>query len=446
MFRIFFIIISLALSLVSIKSLAIEVNDLYRVVVTVDDQTPAQRKQAITTALQGVFLKVGGKKSVLQNNLLLRAIKKPNKYINKYRYQRKNDELSIVVSFNEDKVNELFKQADLSLWGSLRPQVLLWLIDEQGLRRHIVAYDEDTLIPNTINNFSTQRGLPILMPLMDLTDNEQVVLSDLWGYFPDEVQQASQRYFADTVIVMRVSDSSLVDYEDKQLAKTVNDNTCGIHCLENEIKTPKALDWKVYTQGALYIQRYKGDDKTALITQGLSDITELIYQTYALSTTANNDFVIEVDNVTSLKNDKHVFDFLTDLSGVNAVKLISAQGNVRRYQLDLASSQASFLSALKLNDKLTQQHTEQNSIPNMNAYGVENIVADGAYSTMKVIVLGVDESSEDQNHLQDVGKTVDGIESKMTDTKTSTDIDPVIEKPAPLTITPNVPVFYWEKG
>ncbi|TYK66171.1 DUF2066 domain-containing protein [Colwellia echini] len=355
MFKFPFLLFLLCFLLSSVKAVALEVNDLYQVTVVVDSQSSEQRELAISSALQGVFLKIGGKESILQNNVLVKAQNRASSYVNQYRYQRVDNQLSLVVSFNEKKVNALFKQADLALWGSLRPQVLLWLIDEQGDSRTIIAYDSEAIIPTSVTDFSKQRGLPIVMPLMDFDDSVQISESDLWGYMPEQIQQASSRYFADMVIVMRVSDSTLVSDEAKKMAETQNNISCGLLCQDQVVVTPKALDWKMYTQGALYTQQYQGVDTVTLINQGLSDITELVYQSYALSANTENDFVIEVNKVASLKDDTQLFDFLANLSAVKAVTLISAQGDVRRFQLELLGSEQSFIASLKLNDKLTQQ-------------------------------------------------------------------------------------------
>ena len=470
MFRFPFVLIFLIFTLFSANLPALEVDDLYQANVVVDSQGRVQREQAIKQALQGVFLKVGGKKSVLTHKVLRQAQKRASRYVSQYRYQRQGDELSLVVSFNEDKVNQLFKDANLALWGSLRPQVLLWLIDEQGVSRTMVASDADTDIPASVNDFSIQRGLPIIMPLMDLTDSEQVVLSDFWGYFQEQIQQASLRYFADTVVVMRVSDSSLVNEEDKVNTSDLADNiSCGLLCQPEEVASAKVLDWRVYTQGTLYTQKYQGVNKVALINQGLSDITELIYQSYALLTSAENDFIIEVKNVTSLKNDTQLFDFLVDLSAVKRVTLISAQGNVRRYNLDLLGSKASFLASLKLNDKLTQQLDNQ---------------LDGLYhrqqfnNQVKITVLGELELAEqniaeqnttaqntssnagtmsDDAALDDAQAYLNGNKTVLND-KNIVVTNPTIEltksdplqttlavKPQ-LAIAPLIPVFYWEQG
>jgi len=507
MFRSPFVVILLISSLFSVKLAALEVNDLYQASVDVDSQARDLREQAIKSALSGVFLKVGGKKSVLSHEVLIKATKRASRYVSQYRYQRKDDQLSIVVSFNEGQINQLFEQANLALWGSLRPQVLLWLIDEQGASRSIVASTADSILPESISDFSTQRGLPIIMPLMDLTDNEQVAINDFWQYFPEQVQQASMRYFADTVVVMRLSDSSLLMQENEfsdsnsttnlsnssdnnqALSDTpvgsTEDNTadntvCEPLCEQEELDIPRVLDWRVYTQGAIYTQQYQGLNKVDLINQGLSDITELIYQSYASLASTERDFIIDVKNVTSLREDSKLFDFLSDLSGVKTITLTSAKGDVRRFKLDLTGSKASLLASLKLNKKLTQQIAPQlddlskeQQLSNTEDLGTE--LDQLMHHGIKVIVLGEDNRSAkqaDENAQSNIqndkantdevnqliikdGVAIDSegnIAAGNTNSLSSDEllIDgslPVLPEVKPLLkIVPIIPVFYWEQG
>jgi hypothetical protein len=483
-------------SLFSVKLAALEVNDLYQASVVVDSQARDQRKQAIKSALKGVFLKVGGKKTVLSHEVLIKATKRANRYVSQYRYQRKDDQLSIVVSFNEDQINQLFEQANLALWGSLRPQVLLWLVDEQGASRTIVSSTADSIIPESINDFSVQRGLPIIMPLMDLTDNEQVFVSDFWQYFPEQVQQASSRYFADTVVVMRLSDSTLIpevnSIADSEMSDNISnlnsdsqvvslaplDNSvCDLLCEQQKTEIPRVLDWRVYTQGVIYTQRYEGLDKVSLINQGLSDITALIYQSYALLASAEHDFIIDVRNVTSLREDSKLFNFLSDLSGVKTVTLTQAQGDARRFNLALTGSRASLLASLKLNNKLTQKMAPQldylSEDQRFNHLGaIDTDFSELTHHGIKVIVLGENDTKENkaddnaqQNTQGDMLNSDDISQSLITDTDTpATDlgassnsrpssglsIDELLtvlpEGKPQLKVIPNIPVFYWEQG
>ena len=213
-----------------------------------------------------------------------------------------------------------------------------------------------------------------------------------------------------------------------------------------------------------------------MIAQGLSDITELIYQSYALSTTAENDFIIEVNNVTSLKSDMQLFNFLIDLSAVKALTLISAQGDVRQFKLDLIGSKASFLASLKLNNKLTQQldsqldgfsYAQQFNVQQFNTHNRAG--ADFNNDTndqVKIIVLGADDINKDElntskadvknkesqldNSTLVTNPTVEdsnNVNANAADELTKNDQLPILtETKPPLTIVPKMPVFYWEQG
>jgi len=247
----------------------------------------------------------------------------------------------------------------LPLWGSLRPQILLWLVDEQGLVRRIMSNSSASNLPFMVNEFSAQRGLPIMMPLMDLTDANQIKLSDVWGRFQQPVKDASSRYFAEAIVIMRISNSSLVtsDHNDEENIASID---CGLLCAQPQQEEQSyvldwsLLDWSLIKGQQRFSQLYQGNTPQVLLQKGLADITELIYQRYALSTTSQNDYVIEVANVDSLATYVEVFDFLNKLSSVKSVTLLSAKADARRFNLQLLGSTEALLASLKLNKKLTQ--------------------------------------------------------------------------------------------
>lgn len=353
---------------------AVEVNDLYQASVAISSQTNRDRAVALKKALAAVMLKVGGDKSVLENKIIKKALKNHQQYLTQYRYQYKTirvdqtikkvkltntKQLFLLASFNEEKINDLFQQANLALWGSLRPQVLLWLVDEQGFSRTIMSNSTDSTLPYIVNEFSAQRGLPIMMPLMDLTDASQINVSDIWGRFEQPIRDFSARYFAEAIVVIRISNSSLKGVE--AATDEVNDNTseqsksCGLLCIDQQEKPQDyVLDWSLITSQQTFSQRYQGNERQVLLQQGLADITDVIYQHYALATTSDTDFVLEVANVDSLSTYVHVFNFLNNLSSVNHVTLLSANGETRRFQLQLLGSTESLLASLKLNKQLKQ--------------------------------------------------------------------------------------------
>ncbi|SEL04364.1 hypothetical protein SAMN05216262_10543 [Colwellia chukchiensis] len=324
---------------------AIEVVNLYSAEVVVASQSASDRNQALQSALRAVFIKVGGKE--INHPLFNQAIKNYQKYVTKYQFIRKNNKPLLKVAFDEGKVNRLFQDSDLAIWGRLRPQVMVWLVEEDGLNRRIIASSSHSPLPELINNFSQSRGLPVVMPLMDLTDINAITLSDIWGRFPQAIAQASVRYGAEAAVVIRVSNSSIIANE----ALTAD---CPL-CQQN----PLALDWSLMTDvqnehRQTFSAQYQGDNASKLLTSALNDITDIIYQQYALSTTKSNEFDIEVANITTLETLMAVTQFLQELSAVQSVQLVSAQGNSRRFKLSLIGSKQAFFDSLKLSGQLNR--------------------------------------------------------------------------------------------
>ncbi|MBA6297137.1 DUF2066 domain-containing protein [Colwellia sp. MB02u-9] len=342
MFRNYLIFLCLVLPL---KISAIEVENLYSAKVAVASQSNGDRNQALKNALRAILVKVGG--NDIDHPLITKAINNYSMYVTQYQYIRTNNKVLLNVSFNEAKINQLFKASDLPIWGQLRPQVMVWLVEEDGFKRKIISATSNSLLPRVIDDFSQLRGLPLVMPIMDLTDLNALTLTDVWGRFSKPVAQASARYMAEAVVVIRVSNSSLVADQ--------NDLLDCPQCQVNSL----AVDWSLMTDPQnehvqMFSEQYLGNNVDELLSAALSDITDIIYQQYALSTTNSHEFEIDVANIASLVDLIAVSDFLAELSAVQSVQLVSAKGTNRRFKLSLIGSQQALLASLKLSEQLNR--------------------------------------------------------------------------------------------
>ncbi len=336
--------------------LAVEVSSLYQGKVEIENQSIANRRKAIKAALSVVMVKVGGTQKILAKPEVRKAINNYNLYLSQYQYE--TDEQGVLylqAQFNESKVNKVFQSHNLPLWGSLRPQTLIWLVEEDMLSRKVVSSMSSSQLPTVIQKSSQTRGLPVIMPLMDLEDSQNIALSDVWGKFYQPLSQASQRYDAESIVVMRLSNASLVSSEEFQHNKNeqvvVN---CGLLCRNGKDKIYYTLDWSFVNDKNSLSKQYTGVDKTFLIKEALDDITEQTYEKYALLTSEKQKFTIEVANVNSIETYMEIFRFLDNLSNVRGVTLNEAEGIKRIFKLDIIGSEEAFLQALALNNELQQ--------------------------------------------------------------------------------------------
>lgn len=325
---------------------AVEVSDLYVTKLVVNSKSDTDKKRVLKASFAEIILKVSGQESALKNNLIKKAHRTYYQYYTQFRYQKSEDKTLLVVTFDENKINTLLAQASLPIWGRLRPKVLIWFVNETGLSREVISETSMNYIPKSVHQFSEQRGVPMVLPLMDLTDSENIYTSDIWGRFTYPIEDASARYEAERIVVIRLSDSSLLPQNEKDTSE------CRAPCDNSNY----ALDWRFISSNVALSQgqTYTGKEPNKLLDQALIDITQQIYQRYAMVDNEQQHLLIDVVNIDSLKANIDVMDFLDDLSMVSSVTLKQVKGNQRRFNLTLRSNPDAFLATLKLHKALSQ--------------------------------------------------------------------------------------------
>jgi len=340
-------LIVLYLIFVSLPAQSVEVKDLYLAKVAVPSQSQSARDRAIKEAFKTVLVKVGGKPAILEEPYIKSSLAKYRQFVVAYRYEKKMSQLELVVTFDEQKVNNLFMEGEISIWGSLRPQVVVWLLYEEGISRRVLADNETHELVDTVKSFSANRGLPIVMPLMDLTDSQQISMPDLWGRFYSPIYYASQRYHAENIVVVRI-----VDETSHGQAMTDAQLTCEPIC-----KKSYHLDWQfIMEEGAEIIgNQYQGSTLPALLELALSDFTDVIYQDYAINVNAEQTLLVDIVDASSLAETKKVSEYLANLSVVQDVTLVNVTERVRQFELKLRGTKAAFIASLALDNALQQR-------------------------------------------------------------------------------------------
>ncbi|MGY8838365.1 MAG: DUF2066 domain-containing protein [Enterobacterales bacterium] len=184
---------------------AVEVTDLYQDILKVDDKTRDTRLAASRKALLNVLVKVSGDETADQNKLAQQRTKDISDYMLKFEYdERANGQLKLVVKFEARKINALIKELNLPLWGVQRPLVAIWLGIEDNWRRELVTQESYPQLEQLIYDKAGRRGLPVVVPLLDLQDRRLVGIPEVWGNFSEPVEEASRRYSAERSITARM--------------------------------------------------------------------------------------------------------------------------------------------------------------------------------------------------------------------------------------------------
>jgi hypothetical protein len=192
-----------------------QVSGLYEARVPVESQARDARDVALKTALHQVLVRVTGRRNVLAMSAdLEQQLDKAPRFVQQFRYQSreavKEGEPSelLWVRFDKRAVDQVLREHRLPVWGSTRPATLVWLVIDDRRTRELLSNDMQTPARQVLMEQASLRGIPLRLPLMDLTDRSAVSISDVWGNFEDNLLQASKRYDAEAVLAGRVAKTS----------------------------------------------------------------------------------------------------------------------------------------------------------------------------------------------------------------------------------------------
>jgi len=319
---------------------AAEEVDLFTAKAVAQSKSTTDRNKALRAAFESVLIKVAGKSDVLDAKPLKTAMRNYRNYVANYRYQTIAQQLHIVASFNEQKVSQLFIANNIPIWSKVRPQILVWLIVESGLKRELVSASSHAKYVQAVENITQKRGIPFVLPIMDLEDLEAISGFDVWGRFDEQLSRASQRYLADAYVVVRVSDNSLIEVTEDEL------EVCAL------CQKPLVVDWSLTDETRQDSPLLEGTSDVALITEAFEQVADEIHARYASVTSESNELLIEVANIDSLASFVDLTNFLNAFTTVSAVELVKVDGSVKTFKLSLVGSNVTFLSSLKLNRSL----------------------------------------------------------------------------------------------
>ncbi|NQV69078.1 MAG: DUF2066 domain-containing protein [Pseudohongiella sp.] len=206
---------------------ALPLTGLYSQQIAVSNEGDSERERAVTAALAAVIVKVTGEQRWLENPVIESAIANALSYVEGISFESKPVELPIEdnsvgndpanaafytveqryinVDFAASLIDELLAKADIPVWDSNRPSVLLWMVLQNAAgERSFLTGDGRPDIVQVIQDFAEQRGLPIIFPVLDFEDRRNLSVDTAWIQDEEAINNASQRYDADSILSGRL--------------------------------------------------------------------------------------------------------------------------------------------------------------------------------------------------------------------------------------------------
>ncbi|GAL14813.1 hypothetical protein JCM19233_5825 [Vibrio astriarenae] len=193
----------LLMGLVSMPLWAMTQVNLYQSAVVIDQEADNGDQLARAQGLEQVIIRASGDAMAASNPVIKKAMGNTSQYITQISYASRGEEQEVRLMFSEPRVRALLTQAQLPYWPAQRKTVLVWLAEEEAGQRAISWDYANTNYMAALRDNAQQRGLPLTFPLGDFEDMTNIEVSDIWGGFEDVIEQTSQRYPADAVLVLR---------------------------------------------------------------------------------------------------------------------------------------------------------------------------------------------------------------------------------------------------
>lgn len=201
----FFNILAVAcLALTSATALAENVSGLYQVREPVAGQGAEARAAATAKALDTLVLRLTGDPKAAQSPALAELRKDPQQIINQVGSEAGPPE-SVLVEFDPGSTERALRKAGLALWGSNRPSILGWWLNDNAEGSNLVGDGQASAQP--LRRAAQHRGLPLRLPLADLQEQLVANAKQIEGSDPAPLREASERYGADALLAVHAQEA-----------------------------------------------------------------------------------------------------------------------------------------------------------------------------------------------------------------------------------------------
>lgn len=311
-------------------SQAAEIDNLYGATIGVYSQAQNERQQGLQQAFEQTLIKVSGQADIVTRTEVKQALRQVNDYLVQYSYrQNDTDGLQLSASFDPTKVDALLRQLDAPIWGSRRPQLLIWLAQENSAgERDVIGSDNESVLKQQLLNQAQLRGVPVSLPLFDLTDRMRVSVADIWGRFQQPLLRAGERYQADGIVIARVFRNYQMNSGTDQFSATAaGDVTSG----------QWVFDWQAWIGNERAQGRVYGDDPAFLAAPVIDSLAQQLGETYGIreSTARRDSLAIRVLNLTQVTDILSLENYLRSLAVIERFELRQFGSQQAEYQLQL---------------------------------------------------------------------------------------------------------------
>ena len=303
----------------------------------------SERALALGAALRNVLVKATGERNPQSYPGVVQAMSRPSQFVEQFRYRtqasevldenaEETDKLLLWARFDSRVVDGLIRDAGLPSWGKTRPSMLMWLAVEDQSGRSLIGADDSPTITNVLHDAAGSRGLPFVVPLMDLVDRSVISVSDVWAGFPERIMQASDRYRADTVLLARVHQPNAAEWEAR---------------------------WRLFLDGAAHDWTLRNAGLDVMLIEGLNRAADLVAARFARAAggVIEDAMAVAVQDIRTLGDYARTLTYLRALDSVLRLDVTGASGNQVSFSVAVRGGSSAFTQEIGLGRTLAPTGT-----------------------------------------------------------------------------------------
>ncbi|MGE0482827.1 MAG: DUF2066 domain-containing protein [Gammaproteobacteria bacterium] len=269
-----------------------DVQDLYGARVAVGDRSPGELARAAREALGVVLIKLTGDRGA-PRGAAAPLLKNASKLLLKYAYAPAADGrgLELVAEFDEPALAAALAAQSVPMWGKERPDTLAWLVVDEAGRRDVASSDEPGLRGEVLKLRAARRGVPLLMPLMDIEEAQHLGQAADWDAIATTAMALSARYGTPAALVGYLRPSAPGFW---------------------------VADWRLQLGADTLSWREEGDLAELMLDDGIDALADALAERYANPSELARDETLElaIVGIESAEDYARVIDYLNGLDTV----------------------------------------------------------------------------------------------------------------------------------
>lgn len=314
---------------------AAEVPGLYAAAVPVQSRDDvSERQRAFRSALEEVLVKLTGRADIAAQPALAEALRNAQSYVESFSYRSvspsseaavdetrgsRQDSVQLVLEtgFYRSRIETLLESVRIPLWPPNRPDTLLWLVvqDASGERSLASNGGPGGTWLTQLDEVAQHKGLPLLLPVLDLEDRLALRPELLWSFDLDALRSASARYQVESILALRLTPLP----GGQVFARAV-------HVFRDQVLELDAVE--VPAQGFL-------EDSIAMVAAELSAHYAILLSGVSTSASTQNLAQLVVSGIDNVDAYASLLNYLNRLTVVQSVQVREVAGD--RIVLDLAT-------------------------------------------------------------------------------------------------------------